>query len=167
MVDRAIPSDAAVWLERVELVSSRDANGGDDCTMEHRLGTRVPTFLPVRIVRARAVLAFGRMLDASLSGAYIETSVPLPLLARVDVVCGPACSHRADCPGVPAYVTRVNPKGVGVEWLEFAPAEIRQLVRGESGQFEKWKKAAVGVKSSKRPAAGADSRVTRATGAIL
>ena len=161
MVDTAILSETAVLLERVELVSSRDADGDDDCTMEHRLGTRVPTFLPVRVVPARAALVFGSMLNASLSGAYIETAATLPLLARIAVVCGPACSDRAPCPGVPAYVTRVGRNGVGIEWFEFAPEMIRQLVLGESEGLQKRKKAAAGVKSPRSSAAGADSR-TRA-----
>ena len=167
MVDSAIPSETAVSLQCLELVSSRVADGGEDCMMEHRLGTRVPTSLPVRIVRARAALAFGRMLNASSSGAYIETSATLPLLARFDIVCGPACSDRAHCPGVPAYVTRVGRGGVGIEWLEFAPEMIRQLVLGESEGFQKRKKAAAGVKSPRSPAAGVDSRVARATVATL
>lgn len=167
MIERAIPSETAVWLERVELVSSRDADGGDDCTMEHRLGTRVPTSLPVRIVRVRAALAFGSMLNASLSGAYIETSAMLPLLARIDVVCGPTCSDRAHCSGVPAYVTRVGRNGVGIEWLEFAPAMIRQLLLGEAEGFQKMKKAVAGVKSPRSSTEGADSRVVRATVATL
>lgn len=149
MVDRAIPSEPVVLLE---LVPSRDADDGDDCTMEHRLGTRVRTSLPVRVIRARIALAFGSMLNASLSGAYVETSTPLPLLARIDVVCGPVCADRAHCPGVPAYVTRVEPNGVGVEWLEFAPAMIRQLLLGESERFQKSKKTAAGVKSPKSQA---------------
>lgn len=129
MVDRVMASEAVVPLGRVELISSRDAYRGGDCTMELRLGTRVTISLPVRIIRARAAVAIGRMLNASLSGAYIETSVPLSLLARLDVVCKPVCTERADCPGVPAYVTRVGRNGVGVEWFEFAPATIRQLMR--------------------------------------
>ena len=166
VVDRAIPSETAVWLERVEHVSSRDADGGDDCAMEHRLGTRVPTSLPVRIVRARAALAFGSMSNASLSGAYIETSTPLPPLARIAVVCGPS-SGRAHCSGVPAYVTRVGRNGVGIEWLEFAPAMIRQLLLAESEGFQKRQKAFAGVKYPRSPTAGADSVVARATVATL
>ena len=167
MPDRAVPSETAVLPEPGELVSSRDAEGGADCTMEHRLGTRVPTFLPVRVVPARAALVFGRMLNASLSGAYIETAATLPLLARIDVVCGPACPDRAHCPGVPACVTRVGRKGVGVEWLEFAPEMIRQLVLGESEGLQKRKKAAAGVKSPRAAAADADSRAAHALVATL
>ena len=164
---RAIPSETTVLLERVERVSSRDADGGDHCTMEHRLGTRISTSLPVRIVRARAPLAFGSMLNASSSGAFIETSAMLPLLARIDVVCGPTCPDRAHCPGMSAYVTRVGRNGVGIEWFEFAPAMIRQLVLGESEGFQKRKKAGAGVKSPRSPVAGADSSIARAMAANL
>ena len=167
MADGAVSSEAVVRLVHAELISSREADRGGDCTMEHRLGTRVTTFLAVRIVQARAVLAFGRMLNASLSGAYIETSAPLPLLSRIDVVCGQSCSDRAECSGVAAYVTRVGSNGVGVEWLEFAPAAIRQLMLGEFEQFQKSTWTAAGANSSKAPAAGADSRGMRATVAIL
>lgn len=153
MADTAIPSETLVLRERVALVSSRDAGEGEGCSMEHRLGTRVPTSLPVRLVRARAALAHGRMLNASSSGAYIETSASLRLLARIDVVWGPECPDRAQCPGVPAYVARVGPSGVGVEWLEFAPAMIRALL-GESEGAQSRKKTA-GAKTPKSPATGA------------
>lgn len=129
MVDRAMASEAGPPLGLGGLISSRDAHRGGDCTMELRLGTRVTISLPVRITRTRTAGAFGRMLNVSLSGAYIETSAPLSLLARLDVVCEAVCTERADCPGVPAYVTRVGRNGVGVEWFEFAPATIRQLMR--------------------------------------
>lgn len=164
MIERAIPSETAALPERVELVSSEHADGGDDCTMEHRLGTRVTTSLSVRVIRARTALAFGSMINASLSGAYIETSAALPLLARIDVVCARVCSDRAHCPGMPAYVTRVERNGVGVEWLEFAPAVVRQLL-GESEAFPKRKQTAVGANSTR--ATAADSRVARATVAVL
>lgn len=155
--DRAIAFEAVVPPGRVELTWSRDADRDRECAMEHRLGTRVTISMPVRIIRARATLAFGRLLNASSSGAYIETSSPPPLLARIDVICG--CSHGAECAGVPAYVTRVRPNGVGVEWLEFAPAEIRQLLLGRSGQFEKRKKTAAGVRPPGASVAGAESRI--------
>lgn len=167
VVDRAISSEAVVPLGRAERVSSQEADRGSDCTMEHRLGTRVTTFLPVRVIHARALLAFGRMLDASLSGAYIETSAPLPLFARIDVVCGQGFSDRAECSGVAAYVTRAGAHGVGVEWLEFAPPAIRRLMLGEFERFQKGQRTAGGVKSSTFPAGGADPRVARATVAIL
>lgn len=113
--------------------------------MEHRLGTRMPTSVPVRLLRARTVLAFGSMLNASLSGAYIETSAPLPPLARVDVACGPVSPDRARCPGVPAYVTRVAASGLAVEWFEFAPSMIRQLLLpGESEESPATKSSAAG-----------------------
>ena len=167
MADRAIPSETAVRLESVELVSSRDAHGGDDCTMEHRLGTRVPVSLPVSIIRKRAAHAFGSMLNVSLSGAYVETRATLPPFARVDVVCWPTCSDRAHCPGVPAYVSRVGRNGVGIEWLEFAPAMIRQLLLGESEGFQKRKQAVAGVISPGSATEGEDSRVARAAVATL
>lgn len=97
-------------------------------TMEHRLGIRIPLSLLVRLDQQSETAALGRMLNVSLSGAYLATSRTYELLSRIDIVCGRFSDARADVSGIAAYVVRKAGGGVGVEWCEFAPPAIRRLV---------------------------------------
>lgn len=99
--------------------------------MEHRLGARMPLSVPVWLQRAGELPLPGRMLNVSLSGAYVETSAGYPLLARISIACALGLAERAAASCVAAYVTRVSSDGVGLEWFEFAPAVVRQLMRAE------------------------------------
>ena len=66
------------------------------------------------------------MRDVSMSGAFIETAMPLSLLAQVEI----AVSHR-DGPGVTELagcVVRVERDGVAVEWTEVSPEAICPLL---------------------------------------
>lgn len=96
-------------------------------TMEHRLGTRVPLYLPVRLAQRGRALAFGHMLDVSLSGARIATVQSFAPLSRITVVYGNSRPDRADGSQINAGIARVTVNGVGVEWCEFAPAAICRL----------------------------------------
>ncbi len=96
--------------------------------MDHRLGTRRSFVLPVRLERHGRPTAFGRVLNVSLSGAYIETSAPFSPFSRVDLVCGPVLYERIGASRIAAFVTRATAGGVAVEWFEFAAPVIRRLV---------------------------------------
>lgn len=96
--------------------------------MEHRLGARAPFTVHVRLDRDGRTLGFGNLRSASVSGAFVETSLALPLLTSIDIVYGCARSRQAVTALVAAYVTRVTATGVAVEWSEFAPAAIRRLL---------------------------------------
>ncbi len=96
--------------------------------MEHRLGTRAPLSLPVRLEKEGRTLAFGRLRNASVSGAYVETSLDVQLLAPIEIVCGWATPGRAGTSVIAAYVVRVTATGVAVEWHEFGPGPIRPLL---------------------------------------
>jgi hypothetical protein len=89
--------------------------------MEHRWGERLSLWADVR-VHYCGESADGRVRDASLSGAYVETPLRLPSYCRIELEF-----HGV---AIPACVVRQNATGVGVEWCEFAPsAIIRTLTR--------------------------------------
>ena len=133
MTDRASVAQLRRVLERMDHPDPGGAaypEGG----MEHRLGTRMPVSLPVKLQHAAGTAAFGRMLNVSLSGAYVRTSVKLDPLASVGIACEGAFSGAVSAPCITAFVTRVAADGVALEWFEFAPAVIRQLMRREQPQ---------------------------------
>ena len=96
--------------------------------MEHRLGIRIPLSLLVRLDQQGETAALGRMLNVSLSGAYVATLRDYQLLSRIDIVCGWFSAPRPDVFAIAAYVVRKAGGGVAIEWCEFAPPAIRRLV---------------------------------------
>ncbi len=117
--------------------------------MEHRLGTRIPLSLPVRLHKEGEAAALGRVINVSLSGAYVATSRDYPLLSRVDIVWGGCAEARAGVSAIAAYLIRKEVDGVALEWCEFAPPAIRRLV----ALARTWRRARVtlGRGNSHRP----------------
>ncbi len=96
--------------------------------MEHRWGVRHSIELPVRLDARPNRLTFGRLLNASSSGAYIETDAAPPLFSRVCVELEWGVFHRTESRRLAAYVVRHEEGGIGLEWQEFAPAAILELI---------------------------------------
>jgi hypothetical protein len=100
--------------------------------MEPRWGERAPVDLPVKWTARPFAVRTGRLSNVSVSGAFLCTGLELiKPLTRIQVVLDQA-GPRFTTPVIPAYVTRVLPHGVGIEWCEFAPKAIRDLIRGVS-----------------------------------
>ena len=96
--------------------------------MEHRCGTRFPMSLPVRLAVADWPMIGGRIENVSLSGALVTVAVEMPLWTRLEIEL-PAV--LAQSRWVPAYVVRRTLAGVGLEWCEFAPRPVLDLLRRE------------------------------------
>jgi len=96
--------------------------------MEHRWGNRITVDLGVRISARSRMIGVGRILDLSVSGAWIRARSNLPLLARVMLVVDSpvALEHRQT--GIGAYVTRTSQEGFGVEWYELDPVPFHGLL---------------------------------------
>jgi hypothetical protein len=69
-------------------------------------------------------MATGRLEDASVSGAFVRTSLDPPLLAHVSVILELRTYDRTQQHEVAAYVVRRSRTGIGIEWCEFAPAVV-------------------------------------------
>ncbi len=96
--------------------------------MEHRWGARQATDVRVEFVAVPGGTGAGRLLDVSMTGAYMSTQVPLRLLSLVHLT--PAARPGADA--MTAYVVRCDATGVGLEWCKSAagaPASHRQPAR--------------------------------------
>jgi hypothetical protein len=96
--------------------------------MEHRWGRRIPVDISVRLSCRPYAVGLGRMLDLSVSGAFIQTSLKLPLLARVHVEIEPPQGVGGQIHRVAACVVRRNANGFGLEWYELAPRTVREIL---------------------------------------
>jgi PilZ domain len=97
---------------------------------EGRWGDRVRVNIPVQ-VSANALSAHGWMKNLSLSGALVKADVDLGMHALIQVnieVSSP--SPRAAA--ITAYISRKDEEGIGVEWCEFAPSIVKDLLRSPS-----------------------------------
>jgi hypothetical protein len=97
--------------------------------MEHRWGERVQVDFPVRLTAHRFSVRDGRLTDLSVSGALVEAELEARALSRVRVAIDLPLWPRHESPVVEAYVVRKNKYGIGLEWCEFAPDAVRELLR--------------------------------------
>jgi PilZ domain len=98
---------------------------------ESRWGDRVRVNIPVQVSADALTGADGCMTNLSLSGALVKADVDLGLNALIQVrINMPSPSQRTAA--ITAYVCRKAGKGVGVEWCEFAPSVVKDLLRSPS-----------------------------------
>jgi hypothetical protein len=94
---------------------------------EGRWGDRVRVNIPVHI-SANGLSGEGYMKNLSLSGALVKAEGNLKLHALVKVSID-IVSPSQGTTELAAYVSRKNMEGVGVEWCEFAPSVVKDLLR--------------------------------------
>jgi hypothetical protein len=95
---------------------------------ESRWGDRVRVNIPVHVSVNALTDADACMKNLSLSGALVKADVDLGLHALIQVsITVPSPSRRAAA--ISAYVSRKTQEGVGVEWCEFAPNAVKDLLR--------------------------------------
>lgn len=97
--------------------------------MEHRWGSRHSLEIPVRLEGLPISLAPAKLRNVSSSGAYLETKAAPALDSRVmmELECRLTGAPDSRC-RVQAYVVRRDERGVGVEWCEFAPRHVLELI---------------------------------------
>ncbi len=95
-----------------------------------RWGDRVRVNIPVQ-VSANASSAHGCMKNLSLSGALVKVDVDLGMHALIQVSINmPSPSQRAAA--ITAYVSRKDEGGIGIEWCEYAPSIVKDLLMSPS-----------------------------------
>jgi hypothetical protein len=96
--------------------------------IEHRWGERFRTDLPVQ-VKVRALSGIdARLKNLSLSGALIEADFVLRLHSLIEISLRlPTPSQRQAI--LQAHVVRKVNADVGIEWCEFAPGAVKELLR--------------------------------------
>ena len=99
--------------------------------LEHRWGERVRVNIPVHVSAAALTGVDGCMKNLSLSGALMRSDCDLRLYTLIEVRIDLAPpSPRAVV--VKAHVSRKLKEGVGIEWCEFAPNIVKDLLRSPS-----------------------------------
>ncbi len=97
--------------------------------MEHRWGERFAVDVAVRLGTRPYSVRTGRLLDVSVSGGNIAIGTDLRVLSRVQIALVLPGRFAQATPLISAYVARRHRDGVGVEWCEFAPEAVLELLR--------------------------------------
>jgi hypothetical protein len=96
--------------------------------IEHRWGARASVNIPVRVETTALPVGYGCMKNLSLSGAFMNTNCDLRIYSVIGV--GIELPPPFFCIAViKAHVVRKIEEGVGIEWSEFPPNIIKDLVR--------------------------------------
>jgi hypothetical protein len=99
---------------------------------ERRWGPRIQVDLPVRLSLDAGRVETGRMRNLSISGALIECAAELPTFTplRVEVLAGSEAIH--DRIELGARVVRAEHPCLGIEWREFEPQALVDLIKASS-----------------------------------
>jgi hypothetical protein len=97
--------------------------------MEHRWGERVRVDFPVRVIAHRFSVRDGRLADLSVSGALVKAAFEARVLSRIQVALDSPLWPKHESPIVEAYVARRHKHEFGIEWCEFAPRAVTELLR--------------------------------------
>ena len=91
--------------------------------MEHRWGQRMHCQARTRLSAGDGISGTGSVRDVSTSGAFIETTLDLPMHTRVTLIVqgNESATHEVE---IAASVARVDRDGVGVEWCETPAGSI-------------------------------------------
>jgi hypothetical protein len=100
--------------------------------MEHRWGERVGVDLPVRITAHPFVVRHGRLTNLSVSGASLATDFELRTLSRIQIAIEMPTRARSEAVNIAAYVTRTTKDNIGIEWCQFAPPPVTELLQSLS-----------------------------------
>ena len=102
--------------------------------LDHRWGERFRVNIPVRVSAAALARMDACVQNLSLSGAFMkfDSELNLHALIKVRIELPPPRSLAAV---VEAHVSRKLNEGVGIEWCEFAPTIVKDLLRDPSIRF--------------------------------
>ena len=102
--------------------------------MEHRWGQRIATDVPVNLVGAPAAIGVGRILNASVTGALVQTRLPSPLLSLVYIETAESVSYLGPIGRLVGCVVRRGAGEIGIEWCDAdADAVLRLLAALRDG----------------------------------
>jgi PilZ domain len=96
--------------------------------MEHRWGERFAVRMTVELSSGSSAPVPGSLENVSASGAFVRTDERGPPRGPVAVILRHDDSGRARAVRLAAYVVRETEGGVGIEWCEFAPRAVRELM---------------------------------------
>jgi PilZ domain len=97
----------------------------------HRWGQRIAVDIPVRVAAHASPEIHGHLRNLSLSGALIEADHELRLHAYIEVSFMLPETGRGAMT-VMARITRELEGAIGLEWCEFAPRAVKDLLQSPS-----------------------------------
>jgi len=124
--------------------------------MDHRWGQRVAVDLAVQLQCHPRTVAVGRLMNVSVSGAFVRAGVVPALLAPVRILGFLSEHEGVRREAIEGYVVRRGRGGFGIEWFELAPAGICRFLL-----------AGVGFTAFEEDYERTRSRVIRAAGSSL
>jgi hypothetical protein len=96
-----------------------------------RWGRRIAVDIPVHVAAHASPVIHGHLKNLSLSGALMEADHELRLHAYIELSIKLPEKGRSTM-RVMARVARKSNDAVGVEWCEFAPSIVKDLLRSPS-----------------------------------
>jgi hypothetical protein len=101
--------------------------------MEHRWGVRTQVDLAVRLAGNSLTVLDGRLVNMSVSGAYIVSGCPVNRMTCLEVQIR---GTRHTSLKIPACVIRRGVNGIGVEWLHHASPAVREVLQATAATRE-------------------------------
>ena len=98
--------------------------------MEHRWGERFAVSMTVELSSGSSPPVTGSLENVSASGAFVRIDQRGPPRGPVVVILRQEGSGRTRSVRLAAYVVRETEGGVGIEWCQFAPRAIREIMMG-------------------------------------
>jgi hypothetical protein len=95
--------------------------------MEHRCSSRVQVDIAVRLMVQPMNTKAGRIINISASGALVNSLCDWTLSSHLDVLIMPLRANQY-APMVRACIVRRKDGNMGIEWCEFAPPTICELL---------------------------------------
>src|SRR6185437_16233741 len=99
--------------------------------MEHRWGERVAVSVSVELSCGSSPPVAGSLENVSSSGAFVRTVGRGPPRGPIEVILHQPDADRGHSVRIAAYVVRETEVGVGIEWCDFAPRPVRELVAAD------------------------------------
>jgi hypothetical protein len=96
--------------------------------MEQRWGERLSVRVPVRVSHHAFTMREGQLTNLSVSGAHLTVDLELRRGSRVEVTLVLPSRSKHLAPALQAFVTRKGRYDFGIEWCQFAPVAVRELL---------------------------------------
>ena len=94
-----------------------------------RFGRRTPLGSSVTLRAVDTASGRGIIRNASISGAFVETTLALPLHTNLVVIPDLPANDATAPHRLNACVVRLDPLGLGVEWRDMASRDVVELMR--------------------------------------
>jgi hypothetical protein len=122
--------------------------------MEHRWGERFAVRMTVELSSGSSPPVAGSLENVSASGAFVRTDERGPPRGPVAVILRQGDSGGVHLVRLAAFVVRETEGGVGIEWCEFAPRAVRELMipgRSAGADRERARKARIARRPAHEP----------------